>query len=215
MKQIMVFIALLNLFSCENKAQEKKQYMTIYEKYNQGELKESAQLLSQFTKTYPKNHNGWAFYGVVESQLFNDSIAEIAFNKALEIKPDIKQALTGLGVIYRSQGRFETAEELYLSSLEIDPGFPEAYSSLVLIELNKKNFKKAIQYGKKAVELDNSNGVFAAHLAVAYHFNSDFDLRNEMFQKSKDLGYDETDVEIVELVFKGAITLEELLKSKN
>jgi tetratricopeptide (TPR) repeat protein len=117
-------------------------------------------------------------------------------------------------VIYRSKGKFEKAEELYLTSLKIDPDFPEAYSSLVLIELNKKDFKKAVEYGEKAVKLNNSNGVIAANLSVAYHFNSNFNLRDKMFQKAKDLGYDKVDCEIVERVFSGEISLEKLLNNE-
>lgn len=207
-------MAIFNLLSCQNKAQEKQEYMAIYQKYYQGQIEESALLLSEFIKKYPNNHNAWTFYGVVESQLMKDSIAEIAFNKALEINPNIKQALTGLGVIYRTQGKFDQAEQLYQKSLEIDPNFPEAYSSLVLIELNKINYEKAIEYGKKALELDNTNSVFAANLAVAYHFNSNLELRDEMFQKSKALGYDQLDVEIVEAVFEGRISLEEMLNQE-
>lgn len=205
-------MGMITLFSCGNRLAEKQDYMEIYQKYNQGEIEEVIESLHDYTKKYPENSIGWTFLGVVELQQDNDSIAEIAFNKALKIKPDIKQALTGLGVIYRVKGMYDKSEELYKKSLEIDPDFAEAFSSLIIIELLKNNSDKAVEYGEKAWGVDSSNGVTAANLSLAYHYNSNDELSKKFFQKAKDLGY--MDADILELALTDKISLEELLDNK-
>ncbi len=169
-------------------------------------------MIEEYVKKYPLSYKGWAFYGVVLLEEEHDSIAEMAFNKALEINPRIKQALTGLGVINRRKGNYLEAEGLYKKALEIDPEFPEAYSSLMIIELIRKDFHQAVTVGQKAWNLDAKSGVIAANLSIAYHFEGNFESRDKFFNHAKQLGYDELDA--LERVYEGKITLKELLGIK-
>jgi Flp pilus assembly protein TadD len=210
---VLLVIVFVFGFSCSSNSQDgKAEYMEIYGIHQSGDKQKAIVMLTDYVNKYPNNEKGWTFYGVVLLEDDRDSLAEIAFNKALSIKPTIKQALTGLGVINRMKGNYREAERLYKRSLELDPNFAEAYSSLIVIELLKKDFDEAIAFGQKAWSLDSKNGTTAANLAVAYHFKGEFKSRDEFFMRAKQLAYG--DLDILSLVFAGKMTLETLLQSK-
>jgi tetratricopeptide (TPR) repeat protein len=56
--------------------------------------------------------------------------AEVAFAHALEFDPEIPEALNGLGVVARSEGRLEDARARFEQALGVDPSFAEGHANL-------------------------------------------------------------------------------------
>ncbi|HYQ81331.1 MAG TPA: tetratricopeptide repeat protein, partial [Anaeromyxobacteraceae bacterium] len=56
--------------------------------------------------------------------------AEVAFEHALEFRPDFPEALNGRGVVERRRGRLEAARGWYLEALAAAPDFAEALVNL-------------------------------------------------------------------------------------
>jgi Tfp pilus assembly protein PilF len=56
--------------------------------------------------------------------------AAVAFEHALAFDPEIPEALNGLGVVARSEGRLDEARERFARAVRVDPSFAEGHANL-------------------------------------------------------------------------------------
>jgi Flp pilus assembly protein TadD len=152
-----------------------------------------------------KNITAWILAGHIYSELDEDSLAIVSYEKALDLDKNTEQAFTGLGIVYRKQNDNDKAAFYYYKALEVNPDYAQAYSSLVIIELKRKNFSKAIEVGQKAYDLEKTDPVIAANLAVAYHYSGDTTNRDKYFEKARALGY--KSLEALKKVFSGELSI--------
>ena len=97
---------------------------------------------------------------------FQDAID--AYQKALELDPNSAIFWTNLGIVYRLTAQYDKAEECYKKALVLDPDYPQLYTSLGALHLTyTMKFDEAIRYLEKAIELDPSQAVTYANMAVA------------------------------------------------
>mgnify|MGYP001215496093 FL=1 len=69
-----------------------------------------------------------------------NSLAKKKFEKILALSPDKSFALNYLGMIYKSEGKFDEAERYFKNAIEVDPYYSEAYYNLsYLKKINKQN----------------------------------------------------------------------------
>ena len=69
-----------------------------------------------------------------------NSLAKKNFEKILALSPDKSFALNYLGMIYKSEGKFDEAERYFKNAIEVDPYYSEAYYNLsYLKKINKQN----------------------------------------------------------------------------
>ena len=70
-----------------------------------------------------------------------NSLAKKNFEKILALSPDKSFALNYLGMIYKSEGKFDKAERYFKNAIEVDPYYSEAYYNLsYLKKFNKQNY---------------------------------------------------------------------------
>ena len=70
-----------------------------------------------------------------------NSLAKKNFEKILALSPDKSFALNYLGMIYKSEGKFDEAERYFKNAIEVDPYYSEAYYNLsYLKKFNKQNY---------------------------------------------------------------------------
>ena len=84
-----------------------------------------------------------------------NSLAKKNFEKILALSPDKSFALNYLGMIYKSEGKFDKAERYFKNAIEVDPYYSEAYYNLSYL----KKFNKQNNFLRKLEKLYSSKQV--------------------------------------------------------
>ena len=138
--------------------------------------------------------------------------AEANLLKAIALNGQNVKAYTSLGIVYRKRGMYEKAINNYRKAIEINPNYGPAYTSIGVIELIRSNKSSALKFMLRAYDLDNCNPTIIANLAVAYHYNDNFKLRDKFASKAEQAGY--KDMQKIDRIFKGQFKIPKLELSK-
>ncbi len=116
----------------------------------------------------PKSADGWNQLGLLHHLLGNLKLAGDAFNEVLQLSNSDKSikavAYGNLGVIRKTQGDLEGAEDFYLKALEIDKelgskeGMAADYGNLGVIRDTQGDLEGAEELYLKALEIDKELG---------------------------------------------------------
>ena len=153
----------------------------------------------------PRDPLGWTILGHIREDLDEDGAADRAYRNALEINPGQVEALTGQGILARKTGHYKKAMDDYRKAVEIAPDYAQAYSSMTTIALKLEQDQDAVRYARKGYELDPSDPVIVANLAIALHYVGDFEERDRMAAKARQMGYGKMDV--LKALFDGEWTI--------
>ncbi len=131
---------------------------------------------------------GMALFWVTQADILrdlNDFVgAETAYKNALEAKQDSFEALTGLGLLYRSHSDLGDALPYLVGALALQPQSPEALSNLgVQLEL-KGHFAEAIDCYRKALSYSPSNCSILTNLGAALFLQEDDAEGADLLQKA-------------------------------
>jgi serine/threonine protein kinase/tetratricopeptide (TPR) repeat protein len=88
--------------------------------------------------------------------------------QAAEKFPKEKDFHYWLGVIYRSDGKYEEALEEYNKALELDPNYGEIHNELGYLYAELRNFEKSIEHFKKYLSLNPGDANPLDSIAEAY-----------------------------------------------
>jgi spermidine synthase len=88
-------------------------------------LKECAEFLAKCLAIHPENEDALTLRGVVHALLQEDTKAEAAFRRALEVRPDSVLAMAKFARFRLDQGRVEEARALLRAALALEPNHPE------------------------------------------------------------------------------------------
>jgi tetratricopeptide (TPR) repeat protein len=108
-----------------------------------GRLKQAAtsfHLSLEYNPCHPDALHNLALIALLNEDL---PTAERYENEALACRPDLVQAINGLGVIERAKGNLEKALEIFEHAIAMDPGYLEARKNLILTALDLGNREKA------------------------------------------------------------------------
>ena len=161
--------------------------------------------LKRFLESNPRDDYAWTILGHTYEALKKVDLAESAYKKALALNSRRYQALTGMGILSRKKGEYDEALRYYQRALEIAPEYAQAYASMLVIALKQKDDALALEYGEKAYSLDKTDPGIAANLAVVYHINRKFKMRDEMTAIAERLGYKR--VEKLKKIYSGELTI--------
>ncbi len=173
--------------------------------YQRGETKAAIEKLNEYLKSKPKDSLAWTILGHAYLDLDQNEKAEAAYKKALEINSKGFQAITGMGILRRKQGKHDEALAYYEKALAINPKYAQAYSSMTVIALKQQKDKKALEYAKKGYNLDKTDPVIVANLAVAYHYNGMSELRDKTTEEARRLGH--TNIDRLKKIYSGELTV--------
>lgn len=209
MRLLALALMLLMFIGCDNSiiqspddAERLDLIAAIYEK---GDMDRAVIELESYLKTYPNDSLAWVILGNAHSTKERVDEAQLAYETALKINPQQFQALTGLGIIHRMRGDYDAAMKAYEQALEIDGTYAQAYSSMTTIALKRLEDAKALEYALKGYNLDKTDPIIAANLAVAYHYNNDIANRDKFAQIAEQLGY--ANMEKLQQIFSGEMTV--------
>ncbi|MDY8135568.1 tetratricopeptide repeat protein [Aquimarina sp. 2201CG5-10] len=202
-KYCWIFLVLV-VVSCGD-LNKKMDLIEIDETFRAGDLEEARIDIKEYLKKTKDNEYAWTLLGHINSEMDKDSLAIVAYEKALKINQTTEEALTGLGILARKEGDYLKATEYYEKAIEINPKYAQAYSSLVTIYLKQKNFEKAVEVGVKGYRLDKSDPTIASNLSVAYHYFGDIQKRDEYYKIAEQNGY--KNIEALKQIFDGELTV--------
>lgn len=161
--------------------------------YGQGDTTRAIVELEEYLATFPGDSIAWTILGHALEDEGRPDEAQIAYESALKINPRQFEAITGLGIVHRGRGNYDAAMTCYERALEIDQGYAQAYTSMATIALKKNEDARALVYAKIGYDIDKTDPVIAANLAIAYHYNDDYENRDKLTRIAEQLGYDNTD----------------------
>ena len=110
--------------------------ITGVEHLQSGRLKAAAtsfHLSLEYNPCHPDALHNLALIALLNEDL---ATAERYENEALVCRPDLVQAVNGLGVIKRARGNLEEALETFEQAIAMDPGYLEARKNLILTALD-------------------------------------------------------------------------------
>jgi tetratricopeptide (TPR) repeat protein len=73
----------------------------------------------------------------------NDDLAAKSIDRAIDLKPDYKEALLYRGIIEAQNARYTKALDLFQNAVEIDPEYGAAYYNIAQVHSLKGDKKKA------------------------------------------------------------------------
>ena len=98
--------------------------------YNSGDLSGAIERAKELASQYPKAFDIWNIMGAAAAQLEQFDQAVIAFQNALEIRPDDAKVYNNMGSAYKIQEKFQEAANCYKRALELNPDYAEACYNL-------------------------------------------------------------------------------------
>lgn len=100
--------------------------------------------------------------------------AEVAYRRALSLKPKDSRGIYGLGNLFSDQQRWEEAERAYRQAIQLEPNSPEAHIALSFVLTQPvvgsnlaDRYTEAEKMARKAVQLDENSAVAHDQLGVA------------------------------------------------
>ena len=209
MKRFAIALALLVLIGCDSVTKtgqfDRRRLDQIAMIFDQGDTPKAVVQLEEYVETFPKDDLAWTILGHAYREIDRLDESEKAYVTALKLDSKQLQATTGLGILHRTRGDYDAAMKAYERALKIDPNYAQAYSSIVTIALKRYDDEKALEYAKKGYELDSTDPVIASNLAVAYHYNNDFENRDKYTRIAEELGY--RNVDSLKQIFSGELTV--------
>jgi Flp pilus assembly protein TadD len=106
--------------------------------------------------------------GAIESAKGNISEAEVAYRRALKLKPDFAEAFNNLGILLVRAKRFFEAEAAYRRALELKPDFLEARNNLGNLLAHTNRFVEAEAAYLRALELEPDSAETLNNLGSLY-----------------------------------------------
>ena len=105
---------------------------------------------------------------------FNQEVAIIFYNKALEFLPESPELLCNLGLAKQRLGLIAEAAEIYKKILRNSPGFGQALSNLGTTFYQFGDYKKALVFFRKALDAAPDNNDFLANIGMSCAATGDF-----------------------------------------
>jgi len=104
------------------------------------------QLLIELLEDYPRYGLGWKMAGYMAEQSGDLEVAQMSYQKALELIPEDFELNFNLGNVYLAKSEFNLALNLFLVATQMQPDFYEAYLNVVvaLTSLNRLEEAKEI-----------------------------------------------------------------------
>jgi len=156
---------LLDLFPDDEKIDIKviEAYGKAIEADPQGDLykEKREEVLADFEQlSKRRNYNATDYYnlGFLYEKVGGKDEAMRYYAKAVQMKPDYKQALYNLAGLYRDAGNYKVAMALYGRLVHFHPQYAQAYLNMGLILNVLGDQQKARQFYLKVIDLDPENG---------------------------------------------------------
>lgn len=202
---LVVLLVVACMAACGDATRDASRLRAIAKVSEGGDAKSAIRQLAPYLEQYPRDDVAWTVLGNAHEDIDQDDQAKVAYDRALQINPRRHQAVGGLGILHRKRGEDDAAMQAYRRALAIEPGYGPAYSSMAVIAVRQNRDAEALEYARKGYDLDQTDPVAAANLAVAYHYNGDTANRDRLTSRALQLGYPKGDQ--LRKIYDGTLTL--------
>lgn len=113
--------------------------------FNLKQYKEAEKKLKKALKADPDLPEGHYFYGNVKYFDFNSTAALKHYNRAIELRPDYREALYMRAATYAEKEKYHLAIRDYEAALKIDPNLETAKFNIAVIRLHNDEYEKAAE----------------------------------------------------------------------
>ncbi len=135
------------LFNSENEAIQQVAILL-----SQNETTKANELLSKYSNIYISSSDFEYYWGLYYTFTKNQKKAEYHFLQAIILDPVFVEAKYNYAFIQHSNGKLETAKELYKEILEEVPNEPKTLNNLASILIDEKNYTEAEKLIKKCIK---------------------------------------------------------------
>ena len=122
-----------------------------------------------------------------ELQYFSTYSIMKDFNAALKLDSTYREALNDRGLLYMSMGFTDLGKKDILKVVSLYPKWATANSNMAKIYSSEGNFEKAIDYYKKAIDIESDLPVPFNNLAMVYLKKGEFESALHYFDKAIEL----------------------------
>jgi tetratricopeptide (TPR) repeat protein len=144
--------------------------------YNSRQYPEAARELELLLQRYPASFEVHELLGLVYSAEAKERLANLNFEKAVQLKPESALARTNLAVNLARLGQKDRAEAEFKKAIQIEPDSFQANHDLGEFYAKAERVSAAIPYLKKAQMIDPSSYANGYDLALAYEETHDLSL---------------------------------------
>jgi tetratricopeptide (TPR) repeat protein len=159
--------------------------------YQDGKIDDAQKRLLRYTADHSDNYLAWTILG--HTYYDQDSLEKAidAYTKGTQADPKAFEPHSGLGITYVKMGEYEKAKEAYEVANQLSPNEGSVIANLAGLYDDLGDINKAIEYSEKSIRIDSTNATTYANLSIYYNKAQQFEKRDLMFNKAKQLGYDD------------------------
>ncbi|KTD97614.1 type IV pilus biogenesis/stability protein PilW [Pseudoalteromonas sp. H71] len=154
---------------------------------NNSQAKYNLERAAEFAPNLPEVHYSMAYY---YQQVGESPLADRAYQKALDIKPDDPNTLNNYGVFLCGIDEYDRATDQFLKAIEIPTYIrvAESYENLALCAIEFDDFENAETYFKQALNHSSQRTSTLISLAALFYAKSDLYKANDILKKHDDTG---------------------------
>lgn len=112
---------------------------------------QAIEYLNQALALDPGHYQSYNLLGLAYFKKKNYADAASAYQKCLELKPDVSEVHSNLGIVYEEWGETDKAEEEYKKAYAID-GNPEAGFNLAKLCYGQNKLEQALDYVRESIQ---------------------------------------------------------------
>jgi tetratricopeptide (TPR) repeat protein len=124
--------------------------------------------------------------------------SETFFRRALQDDPESAEALYGLGSVYLQQQKLKEARDSFERVVKLQASYPgtipNAWNNLGILSVREGNTAAAIEFFKRALQIDQAHLIALLNLGNAYRQRKEFVEAKKTLQRAFDIGPDDPEV---------------------
>ena len=142
------------------------------------------EVLSALVQADSKKRSTFNHAGVLLYQRNSMQLAEMAFNRALQLDPHYADAYSNLGIVMSAQGHHSSAIDNFQSAIAAEPNAPEGYNNFGNALRRCGKIADSVIYFERAISLrpDYSDALY--NLGLALHHMEKFDAAIAKFEEA-------------------------------
>lgn len=159
--------------------------------YDDGKIDLAQKRLLTFTADHDDNYLAWTILGHTFYDQDSVEKAIAAYTKGTLADPKAFAPHSGLGITYMKMGEYDKAKKAYEVANTLSPNESSVIANLASLYDDLGDIDKAIEYAEKSIRIDSTEATAFANLSIYYNKVQEYDKRDLMFNKAKELGYDD------------------------
>lgn len=148
---------------------------------------QAVKLLEDYVARYPSDAGLYARLGDAYFGSKNPPKARAAYERALELDPQVEGVPIKLATVYSLTNQLAKAEAMLLRAAEQNPKDPQILANLSAVFLARGNTENAISTARRAIQLKPTKEVYIT-LGTAYELTKDYQNSLISLKRAQDLG---------------------------